>query len=190
MLTDFLGMTIPRATFCNPSYANAENHAIRVRQCERLAELPSGARLLTAWPVVAEEYFEYVYVLEAVLQYSREERGTRIAARRPFAFVELGAGYGHWTWTAHQALQQLVPATPHQYLLVDTQTSLGPFVREIARNHSVEQSAVHFHSGKVYRAGRRRLIGWGQDEWLRADRMIVPLLRASPPVTLPPPPPK
>eukprot|EP00966_Prymnesium_polylepis_P139408 3221433-Prymnesium_polylepis.1 len=45
----------------------------------------------TRWPVMAEEYFEYVDVLTAVDKYA----SSGAHSDRPFAFVELGSGYGH-----------------------------------------------------------------------------------------------
>lgn len=199
MLTDFLGMTLPILTYCTTWYANDRVHAIRKRQCDRRAELASGAELQTAWPVVSEEYIEYVDVLEAVLQYSREVRKHGRQHGRPFAFVELGAGYGHWTMSAHQALRQLEPDALHRYLLVDTQATLGPFLQAIARNHSVPQQAVQFHAGKVLcasgscsaGAGRRLAaraggIDWGQRKWLTEHGAweVAQRAKESPPVRL------
>ena len=67
-------------------------------------------------PLVGEEYAEYVDVLTAVEAYvasawASDARDATTAQRcaRPFAFVELGAGYGHWTATAHVALKKRYP---------------------------------------------------------------------------------
>jgi hypothetical protein len=70
--------------------------------------------LQTQWPVVSEEYFEYADVLDAVTEYTQlnEKQG----GNRPFAFVEIGAGYGHWTFAAHRALMQKAPEASYRYL--------------------------------------------------------------------------
>ena len=42
-------------------------------------------------------------MLEAAVDYARSPS----AERRPFVMLELGAGFGFWTLTAHAALQRL-----------------------------------------------------------------------------------
>lgn len=88
-------------------------------------------------------------VLAAVLDYS--QGGTPLLPPRPFAFVELGSGYGHWTFAAHRALQQRAPGAPHHYLLVDVVASLAPAIEQIARLNGVQKNstthALHFHVG-------------------------------------------
>ena len=164
MITDFLGMLIPRATFCNPSYAHDRIHALRVRQCKlgpvsRLLGQPIHV-LHTAWPVVSEEYFEYVDILESVLSYCAEaapntrcQQPQSITAAfelpsRPYTFVELGSGYGHFTFAAHRALQQKLPSASYAYLLVDVVASLADFIQGVAANNSASApGAVRFHAG-------------------------------------------
>ena len=173
MLTDFLGFQIPRRVYCNRAYADAEVHAIRSRVCALDLSAVRGT-VQMAWPVVAEEYFEYADVLSSVLSYCEEqlkdksdERCRRPGAvqgplnvTRPFSFVELGAGYGHWTFAAHMALRQKLPkvalaadhGTRPDYLLVDVVDSLAPFVKELALLNRAQPVSVHFHYGFV--AGR------------------------------------
>lgn len=146
LLVDFIGMTIPYALYCNEAYIfQTQAHAIRTRQCSLFDELKrlGGGRVQHVWPVVSEEYFEYSDVLEAVSQYAKTH------SRRPFAFVELGSGYGHFTLTAHRALMQLAPKAAYRYLCVDVVDSLGPALRRLARLNDMDATALSFHAGFV-----------------------------------------
>ena len=155
MLTDFIGFTLLRSIYCNNRYVPrkfALNHAIRFRACMRSAELHQLAaadaapvQVQSAWPVVAEEYFEYVDVLSSVSEYCM--RGLR---ERPFTFVELGAGYGHWTFAAHRALWQKCRGAEHAYLLVDVVDNLEPLIRAVAANNSVVDHNVRVHFGYLH----------------------------------------
>lgn len=80
VLVDFLNFTIPRVRYCNPAYRDQNRtQAIRTRQCDLYRALHESATLQvqTRWPVVAEEYIEYVDVLSAASDY--------VAEARPFA---------------------------------------------------------------------------------------------------------
>ena len=166
-LVDFLGVRYPRPLFCNMAYAalyNEDAHAIRMRQCslskkllwaEKLGHLPQvGAS--AAWPVVAEEYFEYLDVLAAVIAYAPERRA--LARHRPFTSVELGSGYGHWAFAAYKALQQRAPDAPHHLLLVDVVGSLQPAIQHLAQINGVRvdgpNHTLHFHAGFVSERGQ------------------------------------
>lgn len=152
-------------------------HAIRARQCtvhSALSVLPSPVMMQSSWPVVAEEYIEYHDVLESVAAFV-DERGSSAKVRsgggeggfggggghhgnhcddvrgfRPYTFIELGAGYGHWTLAAHKALSQLLPHDArYRYLLVDSEGSLRPAVEQLATDNGVRACALHFHVGHV-----------------------------------------
>jgi len=181
-VVDFLGLRYPSKLYCNTQYMlQPRSHAIRHRLChlmtaQQLSQLrsspgpgvgaggqqqpPAGSTLQMAWPVVAEEYFEYTDVLDAVHGYvhdvdSRCHDGSRLthSAVRPFAFVELGAGYGHWTFAAHAALQQRCGGAPHQYLLVDVLDAYTSHIQALASLNSVITStrdhSLTFHAGFV-----------------------------------------
>lgn len=146
LLVDFMGFVVPRRLFCNKAYmGQGVAHALRVRQCtlSQADRHPDGVLMQTAWPVVSEEYFEYIDVLRAVDEYAQAE------ARRPFTFVELGAGYGHWSFTAHRALRQKAPRAPHRYLLVDVVASLRPAVERLQQLNGVAKDSLAFHVGYV-----------------------------------------
>eukprot|EP00933_Yihiella_yeosuensis_P058098 TRINITY_DN5831_c0_g1_i1.p1 TRINITY_DN5831_c0_g1~~TRINITY_DN5831_c0_g1_i1.p1 ORF type:complete len:588 (+),score=58.95 TRINITY_DN5831_c0_g1_i1:24-1766(+) len=85
---------------------------------------------------------------------------------RPFSFVELGAGYGHWTFAAHRLLQQFaelffgsrraISTIPHAYLLVD----VVPTVKQVLRMAELNGVETHgpngylnFHTGLVTSTG-------------------------------------
>lgn len=82
-------------------------------------------------------------MLSAVAEYY-DEKNTR-----PFTFVELGAGYGHWTFAAHKALQQLLPGAPYRYLMVDVVPSLANAVKGLQVQNGVDVESSAFHVGYV-----------------------------------------
>lgn len=176
ILTDFLGFKFPYDLYCNGEYRNQDvAHAIRTRQCnihDRLfdEQRTSGASSMVTmrWPVVAEEYFEYVDVLGSVSAYVKEilHGGARVSCeQRPFTFVEIGAGYGHWTFAAHAALQQLkarylegMPSR-HHYLLIDV-VHTARVVHNLTMLNSVQSGGpygfLHFYNGAVTESGQFR----------------------------------
>eukprot|EP00444_Apocalathium_aciculiferum_P060883 CAMPEP_0183594438 /NCGR_PEP_ID=MMETSP0371-20130417/171677_1 /TAXON_ID=268820 /ORGANISM="Peridinium aciculiferum, Strain PAER-2" /LENGTH=109 /DNA_ID=CAMNT_0025806151 /DNA_START=1 /DNA_END=327 /DNA_ORIENTATION=+ len=104
LMVDFMGMVIPKLLFCNEAYmGQTMAHALRVRQCniyDKVAAIQPTPKIQLRWPVISEEYFEYADVLDAVSAYGEEVAGK--SGGRKFVFVEIGAGYGHWTFTAHR----------------------------------------------------------------------------------------
>ena len=174
LLVDFLNFTVPEVRYCNPAYMyQVRTQAIRTRQCHLRQALLSAhrgveVRVQTRWPVVAEEYVEYVDVLSSVSEYLAEvNRATNLAAAsgsasgvrgrrvRPFTFIELGCGYGHWTMAAHAALRQKLPAGfDHRYLLVDVLDTLSMPIHNLASLNKVDPSSLAFHVGFVVGAGQ------------------------------------
>jgi len=142
LLVDFLGMTIPHKLYCNAAYNfQVESHAIRTRQCAMFRQFRrlGDGEFQSLWPVVSEEYFEYADVLSSVADYP---------GGRPYVFVELGSGYGHWTLTAHRALvQRTGPVADHVYVLVDVLDSLAPTIGRLARLNGLQH--YHYHVGFV-----------------------------------------
>lgn len=119
VVIDWLGVRVPRELYCHISYYRQRiAHAMRVQLCDLLrwaAGNKNAFPLSLPLPVVAEEYFEVVDTLEAVVEYVRGPRG------RSFTMLEIGAGFGYWTLTAHAALRQLLgPANlAYEYTLVE-----------------------------------------------------------------------
>jgi hypothetical protein len=74
-------------------------HALRVSACKR-QQWDASQRdffgtpvVQETYPLVSEEYFEYVSILSAVTALPP-------SAARPFTVIEVGAGYCHWTVSA------------------------------------------------------------------------------------------
>ncbi len=114
----------------------------------------------TSYPVVNEDYFEYVSVLKSI-----------DAARGSFVMVELGAGYGAWIVTAYKAIRQLkekkdlsvflvgVEADPVHYQMMHEHfrtNGLDP------QNHRLIQAAVTDHEGGVWFTTGSPHEWWGQ----------------------------
>lgn len=162
LVVDFLGVIVPESLFCNAAFSSAHNkvaHAIRNRQCSIMSKVlpqsgPLSPRVIqTAWPVVSEEYWEYSDVLAAAADYAKETSESG-GVKRPFAFVELGAGYGHWSFSSQRALTQKLGADfNYSYLLLDVVGSLVPAVHRIARLNNVSLNGVgkklDFHVGYI-----------------------------------------
>jgi hypothetical protein len=102
--------------------------------------------------VASEEYFEYADVLDAVSDYSRPKRSRKQQSRK-FAFVEIGSGYGHWTFTAHKALMQKMPQASYKYLMVDVVNELKPVIERLAFWNGVDRTSMSFHAGLVGAVG-------------------------------------
>lgn len=174
---DFLGVHYPRPLHCNRAYMQQPRaYASRTRPCELNARLRdnatvSAAPLQTAWPVISEEYFEYVDVLSAVHHYVTTQAGRGQSGERPFTFIELGCGYGHWTWAALAALRsRLAPdkeLPPTHFLCVDVVGALGPTLDDMAARNAYRRDAKHaldFHVGFVTSSAQlsERQQQWGQ----------------------------
>ena len=109
VITDWLGVQVPQQYYCHQSYYRQRwAHALRTQLCDfsHWATTSSNVKfpLELPLPTASEEYFEYVDVLEAVVDYTR----SRSATQRPFVMLELGAGFGFWTLTAHAATERTV----------------------------------------------------------------------------------
>eukprot|EP00927_Polykrikos_kofoidii_P023907 TRINITY_DN21859_c0_g1_i1.p1 TRINITY_DN21859_c0_g1~~TRINITY_DN21859_c0_g1_i1.p1 ORF type:complete len:283 (+),score=52.94 TRINITY_DN21859_c0_g1_i1:26-850(+) len=97
---------------------------------------------LVPWELANEEYFEYVATLQSVLDYVAED------APRPFALMEVGAGYGHWTLAAHRALQQLAGRkrkdinVEYCYILADV-VDTEQTIRRLATLNGIEADGPH-----------------------------------------------
>jgi len=158
LLVDFLGFTIMHDLYCNPTYMSQPvAHAIRTRQCEMYKHLVAAApsqAIQTQWPVVSEEYFEYSDILETVLDYVNEgaavsRDGGNGSQSRKFAFIELGAGYGHFTFAAHRALMQKAPESQYKYLMVDVNADLWPQIQKLAVMNDARIQDCVFHHGYI-----------------------------------------
>lgn len=152
-ISDFLGVRYPKSLFCNHGYMRqVEAYAIRQRLCKLYAHhMGNISSAVASWPVISEEYFEYVDVMTAVDDYIAEQPHIADARRRPFAFVELGSGYGHWSFAAHQLLQSRLGGggeVPARFLMVDA-VHLEGVVRHLADRNGMSNRSWSFHVGVV-----------------------------------------
>ena len=117
VVIDWLNVRYDREIYCHASYYRQRvAHALRAEICdlENWAVLrPAHTFPLTIpLPLISEEYWEYVDVLESVVAFHRRHWGSRrdrpAYAIRPYRVVELGAGFGFWTLAAHAAWRQLL----------------------------------------------------------------------------------
>ena len=176
LLVDFPGFIIPRALYCNRAYMIQPTvHALRARHYSDFLppshQRASSLKVQTAWLVMSEEYFEYADILSAAADYAKDlENAQRGGAKRPFCFVELGAGYGHWTFAAHKAPQQAAPGAPHRYLMVEAVPSLKPAVEKLESLNGVSPGSASFHVGFVAAADSTK--GFGGAQISQGNQMI------------------
>jgi len=93
--------------------------------------------------VVAEEYLEYADAMDAAADYINEK------VNRLLAFVELGAGYGHWAFAAHAALK-LYSKDAHLgggYLFIGVPGTLKDAIEQLANPNDLSPDDWSFHAG-------------------------------------------
>ena len=143
VIVDWLGLVVPEGTYCHVSYYRQRwAHALRAQLCDlhRWASSYQSDAPNTLYPlqlplpIASEEYFEYIDILEAVVDYTRGAHG----GRRSFAMLELGAGFGHWTLTAHAALRQLRPSALYDFVLVETDVYKQQILRQVLEYNRVD----------------------------------------------------
>ena len=191
-IIDWLGAVIAIEDYCHISYYRQRvAHTIRVQNCEYLHWIsmrPADVRwpLTLPLPLVSEEYFEYIDVLESVVLYYRTihaygRRHRRVRRVRPYRIVELGGGFGLWSITAQAALRQLwrqdlpqhdsgeehenrdASAEPPRFhaTLVEADASKLPVLnRSLARNGLAKKARVlHAAVRNGTQGGRAMLVG-------------------------------
>lgn len=94
---DFLGAYTNASWFCDKTNGAYRLHyPSRENLCHLSEQWEDSAIIQTEYPIIDEEYFEYIDVLDSVIQ-----------AKANFTMIEVGAGYGHWSVTAFKALSYL-----------------------------------------------------------------------------------
>jgi len=123
----------------------------------QLKPSPAGP-LSTSHPEPYAPYFELVFVLESVAE-----------AGDSYTMVELGAGYGPWMVTAHQALQQLGPR-PVRLVGVEMVPHHFEWMHDHFRNNGIDpagqrliHAAVSDAEGEaIYMPEKNPLLDFGQ----------------------------
>ena len=109
---DFLGMRTAVEHMCNPDYMwQTSAHALRVQNCLRARWDEPGEAVEYTYPLVGEEYVEYVSVLQSAVNFPRG------AVQRPYAFIEIGCGYCHWSVSAALAARAQLGAAHPVFIL-------------------------------------------------------------------------
>jgi FkbM family methyltransferase len=86
---------------------------------------PAGTILETSYPMVNEEYLEWIDVLESV-----------VAARGSFTMIDLGAGFGRWSVRAACALKQYNGKLPCRLIAVEAEPVVFKWMdRHFEDNH-------------------------------------------------------
>lgn len=98
---------------------------------------PSPPEVVTTYPAIDDEYFEWIDVLESVC-----------SAKGHYVMVELGAGYGRWAVRAACALKQRATTTPH-LIAVEAEPIHFRWLREHFRNNGLDPEAHKLIQGVV-----------------------------------------
>lgn len=113
-----------------------------------------------ALPRVNEELFEWIDVLESVARYAR------LAPARPYAFAEVGAGYGRWSVTAICALRQLAPAAPFLVLAAEADPDHFAWLRHCLADNAIPPQACRLSQAPVAGAAREvQFIAGDPHDW-------------------------
>lgn len=154
VVIDWLGVRVPRQEYCHISYYRQRwPHALRAQLCDLLKWAQESSyfpqhdgKLPLPLPAVSEEYFEYIDVLESVVAYHKQVPEHAVP-QRPFTMLELGAGFGFWTLTAHAALRQLRPRAVYEFALMEIDFGKQAMLRQtLALNDVLPSSTRLVHS--------------------------------------------
>jgi FkbM family methyltransferase len=110
------------------------------------AAFPQGGPVRSvAYPEPAEEYFEWIDLLESV-----------VAASGSYTMIELGAGYGRWAVRAAFAAQQYDPKLRCHVIAVEAEPTVYGWMRQHflhnglkPRRHTLVHAAVTDEPGRV-----------------------------------------
>jgi len=133
ILVEFTGVKVPAVYDCMSGndvggYSYYDVSPSRMLPCLH-HELHDGSPAPA--PVVDEEYFEYVGVIEAVQ-----------AAQDNFVSIEVGARWGTWTARAVGILRDLRPELSYQLAAVEPSTHYVNWIREIQRLNKLENLTI------------------------------------------------
>eukprot|EP00741_Cyanophora_paradoxa_P009184 tig00001477_g8894.t1 len=152
---NFLGMKTRADRMCTGNYP--VYYPGRKEDCEQLRRCAESRykHVRADFPLVDEEYFEWVALLEAVIHAA--------AARLPsFNMIEVGAGYAPWTTSAAKALRHLNFTRPMALTTVEAMPTLVGWMREhLAANGVCEGNAGAGGGGPA--AGRAAFSLAGRD---------------------------
>ena len=142
ILRDFVGCEWSTDIYCSDVYMGQPiAHPIRVCECHKMGfefvrtgrkgyvrRLPVGGigKNEMSYPLVGEEYFEYIDALTSVLDYR-----LRGETNRPYAVLECGAGFGYWGITSVVALRNIAPDADFRIQFVEMSHQM---VHEIYRS--------------------------------------------------------
>jgi hypothetical protein len=144
---DFLGMRTAVEHMCNTVYMlQGVAHPLRVQACLRSQWDEPGERVAYGYPIIGEEYAEYVNILQSVLRFPR-------GSSRPYAMIEVGCGYCHWAVSAALAARsRLGPEHPIFVLGFDGGSAM------------VARCAAHFAHNQVAGVVRHSAVVNGEEE--------------------------
>ena len=88
---------------------------------------PAGTMLESSYPMINEEYLEWIDVLESV-----------VAARGSYTMIDLGAGFGRWAIRAAYALKQLDGQLPYRLIAVEAEPTVFNWMKLHFRDNEID----------------------------------------------------
>jgi hypothetical protein len=98
-------------------------------------------------PPLDEEYFEWIDLLESVVDYAS------MRAHRPYTFMELGAGFGRWLVNAVVALRQ-IGDYPFTAVAVEADKQHVTWLTQHALDNSIPRDRLSVHQAPITGDGR------------------------------------
>jgi FkbM family methyltransferase len=115
----------------------------------RIANLPSTSSKVGPEfsPPLDEEYFEWIDLLESVIDYAA------VQPHRPYTFMELGAGFGRWLVNAVVALRQ-IGEYPFMAVAVEADMQHVAWLTQHALDNSIPKDRLSVHQAPITGDGR------------------------------------
>jgi len=128
----------------------------------------SGIPLLGDLPIVDEEYFQWVSLLQAVNAYvSRSES----FSPRSFVVAEFGARYGTWAARGARAVRSKIPDARVDVCVVEGDpTSYKRMIAHLERNAEAQRAAGRYRYGRANQ--HRRVVDFLQQRVEKCDEDV------------------
>ncbi len=130
-------------------------------RCQFIAGLttyPPGSKL-TPDPLIDEEYFEWIDLLESV-----------VAATGSYTMIELGAGYGRWAVRAAFAMKRRHPQMPYRLIAVEAEPVVYRWMHMHFTDNGIDPAQHSLIHGAVCEAPGDVLFYVGGPRGSRFDR--------------------
>ena len=99
---------------------------------------PQDTQVQTSYPMIDDEYFEWIDLLESV-----------VAAQGSYTMLDLGAGFGRWAVRAACALRQTKPQVPFQLIAVEAEPTVFQWMRRHFQDNGIDPNRYTLIHGAI-----------------------------------------